>query len=113
MFPWLGRRLKHSGVSDIWFRTELEVEQVGEVLGLHEPRHDHENRWEWIIGDFEGVSLDLTRDHTHANAEVDLQIFRYDGGNFGQGLLALITEKLEPIAIGEIEHGVWVDPRER
>ena len=113
MFPWLGKTPKHEGIRDIWLRTELEIEEVGAVLGLHEPGHDHETRWEWVIGEFEGVSLDLTRDHTQPNVDVDLQIFRVDLANFGHGLLSLIEDKLESIAIGEVEHGVWVDPRER
>ena len=112
MFPWLGKRRKHEGTRDIWFRTELEIGQVADVLGLHEPRREQEKRWEWVIGEFEGVSLDLTRDRTQPNANVDLQILRCDLENFGHGLIALIEEKVESIAIGEIEHGVWVDPEE-
>jgi hypothetical protein len=54
----------------------------------------------------------LTRDRTQPSADVDLQILRCDLENFGQGLIALIEEKIESIAIGEIEHGVWVDPEE-
>ena len=91
---------------------ELEIGQVAQVLGLHEPRREQEKRWEWVIGEFEGVSLDLTRDRTQPNADVDLQILRCDLENFGHGLIALIEEKVESIAIGEIEHGVWVDPEE-
>lgn len=112
MLPWLGKRRKHKGNRDIWLRTELEILQVAEVLGLHEPRYRREKLWEWVIGDFEGLSLDLTRDRTQPSADVDLQILRCDLENFGQGLIALIEEKIESIAIGEIEHGVWVDPEE-
>ena len=39
-------------------------------------------------------------------------ILRCDLENFRQGLIALIEEKIESITIGEIEHGVWVDPEE-
>ena len=85
---------------------------MAEVLGLHEPRYRREKLWEWVIGDFEGLSLDLTRDRTQPNADVDLQILRCDLENFGQGLMTLIEEKIESIAIGEIKHGVWVDPEE-
>ena len=76
-------------VQDIWFRTELEVEQVAVVLGLRNPSHDHENRWEWIIGDF-----------------------RLDHGGFGPRSIARIAAKIEPIAVGPVEHGVWADPGE-
>ena len=61
MLPWLGKRRKHKGNRDIWLRTELEILQVAEVLGLHEPRYRREKRWEWVIGDSEGLSLDLSR----------------------------------------------------
>ena len=54
---------KMEKISDIWFRTELELETLGSKLGLQNISHDYENYWEWAIGHLDNYHLDITRTH--------------------------------------------------
>ena len=66
-------------VTDIWLRSTCELAQVADVLGLLVEEHDTENTWEWLIGKFGEVRLDITRDWRKEPRDTDIRVFRLDG----------------------------------
>lgn len=94
--------------TDIWFRTRVELQDVGQALTLSGLEYDAENHWEWIIGGLGGVELDITRTHTRPPDEADTRIFRVDRGDFEAEMIGRIAELLRTIALGPIQVGRWV-----
>ena len=95
-------------VFDIWFYTALPLADLGEQLGLQHIRYDMENVWEWIVGDFGTVHLDITRQHLVAPEETETRIFRVPRKGFSPWTVDDITQKLQDVRIDPIYLGEWL-----
>lgn len=91
----------------IWFRTSAAIDEVAEAIGLTDATHDAEDYWEWIIGTFEGVQLDLARAHTTRATESDTRVFRFDRRPFTRELSQAICKRAILIAESDILLGYW------
>ena len=62
-------------ITDLWFRSELSLPQLAEVLGMEHTRRDAENHWEWVVGVIDQHLVNLTRCHRVAPGDTDTRIF--------------------------------------
>lgn len=95
-------------IVDIWFRTQKSLSQIGEHLQLSDVTYDAENYWEWVIGDFGGARIDITRTHTQPRASVYVRIFRLDNAPFNDALKPQLIQALRRFVRGEIFCGRWI-----
>ncbi len=93
--------------TDIWFRTALSLEALAESIGLTDTTYDAENYWEWVIGTFDSMELDVTRTHTLDSRETEARIFRVDHDQFTDSEIKRICAKLFLIAESDICWGRW------
>ncbi|MFZ6767864.1 hypothetical protein ACO0LM_12360 [Undibacterium sp. Di26W] len=94
----------HTGIS---FTSGLPLEELGNVIQLHDATYDYENEDEWIIGTCEGVDkIDICRTHLVSPIETKTTVLRYD---FGEGsvipsaALIQIVNRLTNIGVANIE----------
>jgi hypothetical protein len=97
-----------SAITDIWFRSARSLEEIADALGLVEVNYDAEDYWEWMIGTFGDVKLDVTRTHTCPPQQTDTRIFQVGRGAFGKDLIDGIVSRLSPVASAPISCGRWV-----
>lgn len=95
-------------VTDVWFRSPLDLTEIVQALGLDEVSFDAEDYWEWAIGTLDEVQLDVTRPHREPAATVDTRIFRLDNGPLSNELLEKLIDRLRNVARGRISWGRWV-----
>jgi hypothetical protein len=95
-------------VTDVWFRSPLELRAIVETLRLSDVTFDAENYWEWAVGTLDGVELDVTRPHSSPAPAVDTRIFRLDKQPMSTDLRTKLVERLCPIARGSVSWGRWV-----
>ncbi len=94
---------------DIWFRSSLELEELGEAIGLTDISCDAENYWAWIIGDFVDVLVDITRTHTVPPGETDTRLFLYPGHDaLAPALADELVSRLHALDISPVFVGQWV-----
>jgi hypothetical protein len=96
--------------TDVWFRTALSLRELADALGARVLSADAENHWEWLIADFAGVQLDLTRTHTVPAAQTDTRIFLWGGHTrgFPQPALDRLVTELRRIRIDPVYVGAWL-----
>jgi len=95
-------------ITDVWFRSPLELEELAEALRLDDVELDAENYWEWFIGTLMGERIDVTRTHTVLYPEeTDTRVFLVDNGTFAGELLAELVARLREIVPGTITAGRW------
>ncbi|WP_444905953.1 hypothetical protein ACJJIR_15020 [Microbulbifer sp. SSSA008] len=95
--------------SDIWFRTEKSLEQIGEILGLVNISYDVENYWEWILGNYGEFRVDVTRAHTVSPEETETRVFLLgDNRTFTNELIRDFSGKLKLSGVSTIYIGKWV-----
>ena len=102
-------------ITDIWFRTNLKLDTLAHKLDFKLEEFDNENIWEWAISSFNGVKLDICRNHTKIRSETFTNIFRIDKNKqpFSAELLEQIVSKLEVIGIKPIYAGkLWINKNE-
>jgi hypothetical protein len=96
-------------ITDIWFYTGLPLSKLGAVLGLSDIEPDGENYWEWIIGELDGLALDITRTHTVPAADTPTRIFRLGGQRaFSQAMIDVLVERITAAGIAPIMLGAWI-----
>lgn len=96
-----------SPITDIWFRSSLSLPEIGKRLEMTVDVHDSENYWEWIIGEFNGERLDVTRAYRKARSKADTRIFLLDKDHFSETLLDALLSKLRSFVSGTISCGQW------
>lgn len=94
-------------ITDLWFRTARSLHEIAVGLGLTTVTYDMENYWQWVIGTFAGVELDITRTHTRPAADTDTRIFRIGQGTFGPTLKIALVTQLRPLIPTPIYCGQW------
>jgi len=52
--------------------------KLAALLGMNDAYIDAENHWEWVIGSYRGVTLDITRTHTEKPSVTTTAIFLID-----------------------------------
>lgn len=95
-------------ITDIWFRSNLPLAEIAHGLGLQDLIEDAEDYWEWVIGTFGDVQLDVTRTHTRKADRVDTRIFIWGEGEFTAELIADLVSRLRGVVQGPISCGRWV-----
>jgi hypothetical protein len=96
-------------ITDIWFRTDLDLRVLGDKLNLLKIDEDAENFWEWIIGTFQGVRIDISREHTVPSVSTDTRIFIIEGNNeFEMKILSALVNHLHLLNITPVYLGYWV-----
>jgi hypothetical protein len=95
-------------ITDIWCRTPAKLVRIVEALGLSDAHYDAEDHWEWAIGTFDGVQLDVTRAHVRAPSSVETRIFRVDNGTISDALRMILVDRLRSVALGRVWWGRWV-----
>ncbi len=96
-------------ITDIWFRTDKGLMELGLLLGLGGLFYDYENYWEWVIGSYGNLELDITRTHKLDPNSTDTRIFIWKGGDFfPDQILEELAGKLIDIGISPVYMGRWV-----
>jgi hypothetical protein len=95
-------------VTDVWFRSPIDLPEIVEALGVSDVSVDAEDYWEWAVGTLDGVQLDVTRTHRRPTASVDTRIFRLDNEPMSNDLREILIGRLRSIARGRISWGRWV-----
>jgi hypothetical protein len=95
--------------TDIWFRTELDIRNLGDKLNLINIEEDAENFWEWIIGTFNGVRIDISREHSVPAQSTDTRIFVYERKKeFSIELSNELVKHLHALNISPVYLGNWI-----
>ena len=95
------------GITDLWFRTELELVEIARLLDLYVLERDAENEWEWLLGRLDSTELDLTRRYDPPPVESVTRLFRVDNGEFEAELRARLAERLVRAGIRPVTMGRW------
>ena len=101
-----------NGIKDIWFKTNLDLDDLAKKLNFEIEEFDYENVYEWVIADIDGVKIDIARNHTEKRSQTFTSIFRIEPhkADFSQELLNYIISKLQKIDITPIYTGEsWFD----
>ncbi|MGZ4973139.1 MAG: hypothetical protein ACXWDN_10295 [Limisphaerales bacterium] len=99
-------------LTDIWFRTNMELESLGQQIGLTDIQADAENYWCWIIGEFNDVLIDITRTHTVPPEQTDTRLFLYPRADDIAGDIAdKLVSRLHALHISPVYLGSWVYKR--
>lgn len=93
-------------IKDIWFVTDLPLEAVCKRLNWSNIVQDAEDYWEWCIGKFEGIELDITRTHTKPANDVNTRIFRVDSKEIDPALKEKLVSRLK-VFLSVIHCGEW------
>ncbi|WP_374774982.1 hypothetical protein OG756_20765 [Streptomyces sp. NBC_01310] len=98
--------------TDVWFRSHHRtLEELATALGAEVVTVDEENYWEWVIADFAGVQIDITRTHTTAPEDTDTRIFPspyMDLASFPRHVIRELVTGLQRIGTDPIHVGEWV-----
>src|SRR5262245_17969172 len=96
-----------TGVTDIWFRSALPLDEIAARLGLSDITHDVEDYWEWVIGTLAGAQLDITRTYTQPPRTTDTRIFLTENTEFSNELITEVVSRLRDFVSGTIAYGRW------
>lgn len=94
-----------SRIYRIWIRSHYSLENIAIGLALNNIQCDAEDYWAWVIGERDGLRVDLTRTHTLPPDEQDTEIFLVHGLSFPPELKTLIVADLRQIVNGPIQCG--------
>ena len=95
-------------IEDIWFRCDRPLMEIAELVGLSSASHDHENYWEWVVGELRDHRIDITRTHKQPAGEVDTRLFLLDEDLIGDSLKSELVERLAPVVSSGIKCGRWI-----
>jgi len=96
-------------ITDIWFRTELDLRDLGDKFNLLNIEEDSEDFWEWIIGTFQGIRIDISREHSVPSQSIDTRIFVLEGNNeFDLEIINALVNHLHLLNITPVYLGYWV-----
>ncbi len=95
------------GVKDIWFRSELPLDEIAQRLGLQDVIEDGEDYWNWIIGRLGDVKLDVTRTHIEPPELVETRIFAIGHEEMPELLVADLARRVRSFVPGDIYCGKW------
>ena len=101
-------QVNSSHITDIWFRSALSLEQLASVIGLSEPQSDVEDDWEWVVGYFDGIAVDVARQNSQPADTVETRIFRLDLEPFSADQKTEIISRLRSVVTAPITLGRWV-----
>ncbi len=94
--------------TEVWLTTEASLGDLCHSLRLTDVCFDAEDYWEWVIGDLDGTSVDVTRTHTRPQSKTLTRIFRVDRKAFEPSEIATIIDRLKEMAFGsQICWGAW------
>src|SRR5262245_20460694 len=96
-----------SGVTDIWFRSALPLDEIAARLGLNNITHDAEDYWEWVIGTLAGAQFDITRTYTQPPGTTNTRIFLVNNTEFSNELITEVVSRLRDFISGTIACGRW------
>lgn len=100
---------RSNNLTDIWFRTELDLRDLGDKLNLIDIEDDAENFREWIIGTFHGARIDISREHSVSPQSTDTRIFLYERKKeFGIELSNELVKNLHTLNITSVYLGNWI-----
>ncbi len=88
-------------VTDVWFRSALQLAEIARRLELRDITDDAEDYWAWVIGSLGNALVDITRTHTRPAGMVDTRVFVIDG-SFTESLLAELVVRLRAFVPGPI-----------
>ncbi|MGZ5519217.1 MAG: hypothetical protein ACXWJX_16085 [Limisphaerales bacterium] len=90
----------------------MELESLGQQIGLTDIQADAENYWCWIIGEFNDVLIDITRTHTVPPEQTDTRLFLYPRADDIAGDIAdKLVSRLHALHISPVYLGSWVYKR--
>jgi len=92
-------------IFDLWFPSTYSLKRIASRLELKEAHSDDENYWEWVIGTFDGIEIDLTRTHTLPIDATETRIFRLDHEAFSAQTKLKLIERLRDFVHGPIQCG--------
>ena len=92
-------------IFDIWFPSTYSLQRIAARLEMEYCQFDAENYWEWVIGSFEGIEIDITRTHTLPMDETETRIFRLDHNAFSEQTKFKLIERLKNFVHGPIQCG--------
>jgi hypothetical protein len=96
-------------ITDIWFRTKLDIQEVCVRIGLSRKHYGYENEWEWMIGYLNDNHLDVTRLHSVDPLDTDTRIFLLGNSReFDRELIEKIVKTLKEIDVEIIYLGQWL-----
>ncbi len=108
--PGYGRRypaMTNNQSTDIWFRAAMSLDEIAIAIGMSDQVHDAEDYWEWVIGELNGIQLDLTRSHTKPRTDSDTRIFRLDNLQFSESEIEALCDRLCSATNSTIRWGRW------
>ena len=92
-------------IDRMWFRTRLPLQALAEKLLLAEIERDYENVWEWVIGKFGDVPVDICREHAPPRMKVETTRFEVENGPLSPSVIEALVERLRPLVVGPIVIG--------
>lgn len=97
-------------ITDIWFLTNLKLEDLADQLELEEIEYDYENMFEWVTGKFGKHDLNISRAHEDfvektKETTVFLQYNYPPKKKFSEDLVQKLVSKLKTVNISPIYLG--------
>ena len=107
------RKTKDLTATDLWFRSELSLQELAKRLGLRDADFDYENVYEWIIAPFAGDRIDINRNHRDPSAFTSIFLVgrSHEGGKreMGPAMQEALIETLRAAEITPVFVGrCWV-----
>lgn len=101
--------LTREAITDIWFVSEIELQEIACKLGISSIHYDRGDSWEWVSGKLFDFQLDMTRIKTVGVKDIQIRMFLFDEDlYFSEGFTDYLAEKLKSIGISPIYFGRWV-----
>ena len=60
----------------IWFYSDIPIDKIARAVGMTDLFEDGENVWDWVTGNRQKVSLDITRKSTGTSIQTETVIFK-------------------------------------
>ena len=90
----------------------MELEFVGQRIGLTDIQVDAENHWYWIIGEFDGLLVDITRAQSVPPEQTDTRLFLYPRADeIAADIADELVSRLHALRISPVYLGSWVYKR--
>lgn len=96
-----------SGIKDLWFYTGLKLDEVASILEMSNISRDAENIWEWVLGEFEDATLDITRKRKELRVRTPTRILQVDHDELPDELVTQIVSRLRKVISDTIFCGEW------
>ncbi|MCF7981768.1 MAG: hypothetical protein K9K86_07260 [Pseudomonadales bacterium] len=96
-------------ITDIWFVTEMDLQELASKLGLTNINFDSGDNWQWISGELLDFKLDITQTYPEGFNKAQTRVFLFDKDlHFSVGFTDFLAIKLKTFGISPIYFGRWL-----